>query len=88
METERSEDGVDLALIRWFLSLTPAERLQVLETHINAVRRTRELNPTQADEAGTTACPIALNARDLLRWRSRFRLRTVPFQSHKDEGYL
>jgi hypothetical protein len=26
-----SEDGVDLILIRWMLSLTPAERLRFLE---------------------------------------------------------
>jgi hypothetical protein len=26
--TEYSDDGVDLTLIRWMLSLTPAERLQ------------------------------------------------------------
>ena len=32
-----SEDGVDLTLIRWMLSLTPAERLQVLQSHINSV---------------------------------------------------
>ena len=29
-----SEDGVDLTLIRWFLTLTPAERLQVLQEHV------------------------------------------------------
>jgi hypothetical protein len=29
-EPTHSEDGVDLTLIRWMLSLTPAERLQVL----------------------------------------------------------
>jgi len=30
---EYSEDGVDLSLIRWMLSLTPAERLDVLQNH-------------------------------------------------------
>jgi hypothetical protein len=30
-----AEDGVDVTLIRWMLSLTPAERLEALE---NAVR--------------------------------------------------
>ena len=29
-----SEDGVDLTLIRWMLSLTPAERLKFLEDRI------------------------------------------------------
>jgi hypothetical protein len=32
-----SEDGVDLTLIRWMLSLTPTERLQVLQEHVNAI---------------------------------------------------
>ena len=42
--TDDSEDGVDLTLIRWFLSLTPAERLQFLQNRINAIARIRELN--------------------------------------------
>lgn len=41
---ESSEDGVDLSLIRWMLSLTPAERLEFLEDQINAVLEIRELN--------------------------------------------
>ena len=43
VSTERvhSDDGVDLTLIRWMLSLTPAERLQVLERHIASVQRLR-----------------------------------------------
>jgi hypothetical protein len=41
---EYSDDGVDLTLVRWMLSLTPAERLQVLQKHINRVRAIRELN--------------------------------------------
>ena len=36
-----TEDGVDLTLIRWMLSLTPAERLQVLQNHLRAVLRVR-----------------------------------------------
>lgn len=39
-----SEDGVDLSLIRWFLSLTPLERLQFLEDRINGILAIRELN--------------------------------------------
>jgi hypothetical protein len=46
-QTEYSEDGVDLTLIRWMLSLTPAERLQVLQRHVNAVLAIRELNAGQ-----------------------------------------
>ena len=36
-----SEDGVDLTLIRWMLSLTPAERLDVLQQHLRSVLRLR-----------------------------------------------
>lgn len=42
--TEYSEDGVDLTLIRWFLTLTPAERLQYHQRQINAIERIRDLN--------------------------------------------
>jgi hypothetical protein len=41
---EYSEDGVDLTLIRWMLSLTPAERLDFLQRHINRILTIRELN--------------------------------------------
>ena len=34
--TDYSEDGVDLTLIRWFLSLTPAERLQSFDRRHSA----------------------------------------------------
>ena len=43
-ETDYSEDGVDLTLIRWMLSLTPVERLQFLEERINEILVIRELN--------------------------------------------
>jgi hypothetical protein len=39
-----SPDGVDLTLIRWMLSLTPAERLEYLEDRINDILAIRELN--------------------------------------------
>ena len=42
--TDYNEDGVDLTLIRWMLSLTPAERLDVLEGHLNDILAIRELN--------------------------------------------
>ena len=44
-----SEDGVDLSLIRWMLSLTPAERLKFLEERIADILGIRALN------AGTEA---------------------------------
>ncbi len=39
-----SEDGVDLTLVRWMLSLTPAERLQFHEERVNEILSIRELN--------------------------------------------
>jgi len=42
--TDYSEDGVDLTLIRWFLSLTPAERLEFLQGQVDAILTIRELN--------------------------------------------
>jgi hypothetical protein len=41
---EYSEDGVDLSLIRWMLSMSPLERLEFLERHVNSVLAIRELN--------------------------------------------
>ena len=43
-EPDYSEDGVDLSLLRAMLALTPAERLQALEDHMNFALRVRELN--------------------------------------------
>ena len=42
--TDYGEDGVDLTLIRWFLSLTPAERLQFHQRHVNRILEIRRLN--------------------------------------------
>ena len=42
--TDYSPDGVDLTLIRWMLSLTPAERLEYLEERVNDIIAIRELN--------------------------------------------
>ena len=36
-----SEDGVDLTLIRWMLSMTPGERPQVLQQTIRSILRLR-----------------------------------------------
>lgn len=37
-----SEDGVDLTLIRWMLSLTPTERLQAAQDMVDTVWALRE----------------------------------------------
>jgi hypothetical protein len=39
-----SEDGVDLTLIRWFLGLTPAERLSYLEEFASAILEMRNVS--------------------------------------------
>lgn len=38
-EPSYSEDGVDLTLIRWMLSLTPSERLEVLQKNVQSLAR-------------------------------------------------
>ena len=43
-ERTHSEDGVDLTLIRWMLSLTPAERLKVLQQSVQSLLTLREGN--------------------------------------------
>lgn len=40
-----AEDGVDLTLIRWMLSMTPAERLDTLQQFVDSVLRIRAANP-------------------------------------------
>ena len=41
-EPTYTEDGVDVTLIRWMLSLTPTERLQVLQESVQSLIRTKE----------------------------------------------
>lgn len=36
-----ADDGVDVTLIRWMLSLSPTERLRVLEENVAAILRLR-----------------------------------------------
>jgi hypothetical protein len=46
---ERGKDGVDPTLILWMLSLTPAERLQVLQDNARSIMRLRaKRKPTEA----------------------------------------
>ena len=44
-----SSDGVDVTLIRWMLSLTPAERLEQLEAFVDFVREVRSRNAAEPD---------------------------------------
>jgi len=39
-----SEEGVDLTLVRWMLSLTPAERVEKIEEIARSLQELRELN--------------------------------------------
>jgi hypothetical protein len=41
---ERNTDGVDISLVRWFLSLTPSERLDVLQNYLNSLDQIRAQN--------------------------------------------
>lgn len=43
-----SPDSVDLTLIRWMLSLTLDERLEVLQQHLNAITSLRDANSNLA----------------------------------------
>jgi hypothetical protein len=42
--TDYADDGVDLTLIRWFLSMTPKERLHFHQRQVNRILTIRELN--------------------------------------------
>lgn len=44
-------DGVDISLIRWMLSLTPAERLRVLQQQSRSIQWLRSLRPVVEVEA-------------------------------------
>jgi len=44
-EQAYSPDGVDLTLIRWMLSLTPTERLDVHDDFVDFVMEARARNP-------------------------------------------
>jgi len=38
------EDGIDLSLLRWTLSITPAQRLEFLDNRIRDIEHLRQLN--------------------------------------------
>jgi hypothetical protein len=46
-QPDYSEDGVDLSLIRWTLSLTPEERLEFLSDRIEDILTIRALNVSE-----------------------------------------
>lgn len=38
----QTDDGVDATLIRWMLAMTPAQRLDTLQSHVDAVLGIRD----------------------------------------------
>jgi hypothetical protein len=47
-------DGVDVSLVRWMLSLSPSERLDVLEEFVDFVAEARKYNEAEPIPRGTT----------------------------------
>ncbi len=43
-EPDTNDDGVDLTLIRWMLSLSPAQRMEHIEGVARSLQELRELN--------------------------------------------
>ncbi|MDM8557036.1 hypothetical protein QUF75_20105 [Desulfococcaceae bacterium HSG7] len=48
-----SEDGTDLTLIRWMLSLTPEERLKVLQDNISSIYRLKHAKIRTQDNSAS-----------------------------------
>jgi len=42
---KETDEGADVTLIRWMLSLSPAQRLEVLQRQVNSILELRERNP-------------------------------------------
>jgi hypothetical protein len=51
-EPDYDENGVDLSLVRYSLSLTPTERLKAIENFMNAMASVRSV-PTLSDSERT-----------------------------------
>ena len=43
-QRNENEEGVDLTLIRWMLSLTPVERVEHIESIARSLQEIKELN--------------------------------------------
>jgi hypothetical protein len=48
---EYDENGVDLSLVRYSLSLTPTQRLKAIENFMNAMTSVRRVPPAAVDSA-------------------------------------
>ena len=51
-ERDIAEDGTDLTLIRWMLSLTPTERVQQLEDTVAGLLALRGAAADESDDDG------------------------------------
>ena len=49
-----SRDGVDLTLIRWMISLTPEQRLNVLQENISSIYRLRHAGNRTTDSSNSS----------------------------------
>jgi hypothetical protein len=56
---EHSDDGVDLTLIRWMLSLTPSERLAVLQDQVDSLLTLRAKFESQVSRNIKTLDPVS-----------------------------
>jgi hypothetical protein len=63
---------VDLSLIRWMLSLTPAERLRFLDERINEILAIRELNAKE-ELGGNDAAMLPILRQTLIEAKKRTR---------------
>ena len=59
MSPDHSEDGVDLTLIRWMHTLTPAQRLAVLQDQVDSLLtlRAKFESTVSADSKSPGAAP-------------------------------
>jgi hypothetical protein len=44
IERSPTDSGVDPSLIQWFMTLTPSERLRVVQNYIRSVQKIRRAN--------------------------------------------
>jgi hypothetical protein len=66
-------DGVDVTLIHWMLSLTPVQRLEVLQENVRAILKLRD---GDASDLIDTCQPMKLDQATMAKLRRRFRERT------------
>lgn len=43
-EPSHADSGVDISLIQWFMTLSPGERLRVVQNYVRSVQKVRRAN--------------------------------------------